>query len=165
MKIEMDINLPFFSSLFDWILKLGSLSGLISVIFIIIKYRKEKPILKVSPNLFHYITTLDNISYLIIINGRITIDNVGEKDTTIKNIEIEVKFDKDMHSDTITFDSFNISSNSSMDHDVNTNFWAKKEYEKLNILFTIHHTHGKKSFKTTSILRGDITENKTTVIS
>lgn len=148
----MESNWPILISIFDWVLKIGSLSGLISAIFLIIKYRKERPILKVSFNLYHYASTLDYIIYLINIGGNITIDNVGEKDTTIKYIEVEVIHDEDIHSDTITFESFNMSSNSSIDHDINAHFDATKEYEKLNILFTIHHTHGKKSFKTTSEL-------------
>ena len=141
--------LQFIFQIIQWVVLIF---GLIAGIILIIRFFKERPILRVSFNLYHYTSTLDHIIYLINIGGRITINNVGEKDTTINNIEVEVKHDGVIHSDTITFDSFKMPSNDTIGCDVNTHFDAAKEYEKLNMLFTIHHTHGKKSFKTTSEL-------------
>ncbi len=140
--------------LFQIIQWVGSLFGLIGGIILIMKFFKERPILKIEFHSLHY-TNKGKTVFDICLD----IDNVGDKPTTIKEIYVEIHFKEEKEAwfmeEFKDFKMFNLNPRSSrkFSEEIKVNKYFEEDIEST---VYIGHTHGHEEKKVESVSMHDI---------
>ena len=149
----MTETIQLFLQIIQWV---GSLFGLIGGLILILKYFKERPILKINFISSHDIDTDEENSIFQI---SLDIDNIGDKPTTIKEIYLMIADKKEKDSwyfaEFEDFKMFHLNPRSSIQflEEVNMGELFK---ESIEIAVHIDHTHGNEVEKTESYFIPDI---------
>jgi len=153
----MTETLQLIFQIIQWV---GSLFGLIGGIILIVRFFKERPILKIEFLSSHDVSE-DEVNTVFQID--LDIDNIGDKPTTIKEIYFRIpdKNEKDSWfiSEFEDFKMFHLSPRSSKVFSELIIMYGYFE-EDIEIELTVEHTHGLVDKKTESIFVPDIFNNE-----
>jgi len=153
--------MPFsWSLLLDAFSIVGFVTGTISFFVMLVKWRRERPILKVTVTDSYFAffdtdehgTTLESVIYVDLV-----VDNVGERDTTIKDVKVS-KMDPSGLVDGISYvifgDQFNLSAHSSREMKVEIHqIGVELAMRTLRVDLEVIHTHGKIKVETQAVKR------------
>jgi len=148
MSAEMTETLQLIFQIIQWV---GSLCGFIGLIILIVRFVKERPILKIEFLSAHDVSE-DEENTLFQIS--LDIDNVGDKPTTIKEIYFRIPDKKEKDSWFISeFEDFKMFHLSPRSSKVFSEVVIMDGYfeEDIEIEVTVDHTHGHVDMKIESI--------------
>lgn len=146
-------------SILNWLKTIGSFTGLVSFMILVYRWRRERPILKFHvKDCCHVFYDSDDYgteraSHMYV---DLVIDNIGEKNTTIKDIAVkkiipsrlfsDIKFNYEDHKDLFAHNSIRLNLEIKFPK-------IELTMKTIEIEFNVIHTHGKNSFKAISQLR------------
>ena len=154
------------SVLINWVLtSTGFVLSLISSYVLIRRYRREKPIIKIKVNFCAHEIKEFGIEPNTSLTLFLTVDNLGERGTAIKDIEIkkpELEYSISVTKNKSGFSArtsktlvdlgfpYYLSPHNSIPLRLKYTIWEKLEEEKINFEFNLVHTHNKHKFEATS---------------